>query len=77
LKKVADEKARLIDLDKAKVDEIARVLGWFQKAKKDKASDKKSESAPNPPDLEALSRQIERLSAELRDLRKRLEAGKK
>jgi beta-lactamase regulating signal transducer with metallopeptidase domain len=75
-KQKADEKARLLDMEKLKADEIARILGWIKKANTDKVGDKKP--APgHTPDLEALSRQIERLSIELRDLRKRLDEGKK
>src|SRR5262249_47086931 len=74
-KKKADEKARLVDMEKVKADEKARLVDWYLKLSKDKVGDKKS--APPPADLEALSRQLERINAELRDLRKRLEASKK
>jgi hypothetical protein len=74
-KKKAEEKARLVDMEKVKADEKARLVDWYLKLSKDKVGDKKS--APPPADLEALSRQLERINAELRDLRKRLEASKK
>jgi beta-lactamase regulating signal transducer with metallopeptidase domain len=66
----ADQKA-LLDLEKA------RLVDWLHKVSKDKVGDKKPAPTPASADLEALSRQLERINAELRDLRKRLEAGKK
>ena len=73
LKKLLDSGIRFrIDADK-KADEKVRFLG--ERHIKEKAADKKPAPAPN--DLEALSRQLERINLELLDLRKRLEAGKK
>jgi beta-lactamase regulating signal transducer with metallopeptidase domain len=75
--------------DKAKAAEKLIELEWLLKKKQADAKEadakalelrwqvKPDKKAPPAPDLEALSRQIERLQAELQELRKRLEAGKK
>jgi hypothetical protein len=78
LRKLLDKGHRVhidVNVEKVKADEKARLVDWLHKVTKDKIGDKKP--APAPADLEALSRQLERINAELRDLRKRLEAGKK
>jgi beta-lactamase regulating signal transducer with metallopeptidase domain len=69
-----------LDGAKQKIDEKAVEklhIELLNKAVKGTGSDKKAAPMPPAPDLEALSRHIERLHAELEDLRKRLEAGKK
>jgi hypothetical protein len=78
--------------DKAKATEKSIELEWLLKKRPaaDKAADAKAmelrwqgkppadkKATPSAPDLEALSRQIDHLQAELHELRKRLEAGKK
>jgi len=64
------------DVVKQKAEEKkAQALEWLLRAQHDKAVVKKA--APAPVDLEALSRQLERLNAEVSELRKRLDAGKK
>jgi hypothetical protein len=68
------------DLPKKKADdnpEKAHNIELFYKAIGKKAADKNVPPTPVPADLEALSRQLERLNAELNELRKRLDAGKK
>jgi beta-lactamase regulating signal transducer with metallopeptidase domain len=62
-------------LKDGKADEAATLAEWFKKAASNKAAN--VPPAPAPGDLEALSRQIERLNAELIELRKRLDGIKK
>jgi hypothetical protein len=83
LKKHLDKAIRIhldLDLTKQKADEKAEkahAIELYYKAIKEKAVDKKAAPPPSPTDVEALSRQLERISAELNDLRKRLEDRKK
>ncbi len=89
LKKLVDKGLRLhldldlskpkadLDLSKPKADERARAIEFYQKAVTEKVGDKKAAPTPPAADLEALSRQLERLNAEVNELRKRLDAGKK
>jgi hypothetical protein len=78
VRKFLDKAIRVGDVDLEKNNAVwkAHVIDWVQKANKDKVSDTKP-APPTPANWEALSRQIERLTAELRDLRKRVEDGKK
>jgi beta-lactamase regulating signal transducer with metallopeptidase domain len=76
LRKLLDKGLRVhidVDVEKNKANEKALLVDWLHKVSKDKVGDKKAA----PADLETLSRQLERINAELRDLRKRLEASKK
>jgi hypothetical protein len=75
-KQKADEKARAIDAQQKEFEKVHSVE-LLLKAMKEKGADKKAAPPPAAPDVEALSRQLEHLSAELIELRKRLEAGKK
>jgi hypothetical protein len=80
LKKYLDAGKRLnlnMTLPQPNADAMAHEIELMFLGNKYKTAEKKAAPTPPPADVEALSRQLERLHAELIELRKRLDAGKK